>query len=72
MMARAWLRVLFLAAGILMAGVVLLVPMEQTPLVFEPPEPYVEEAPPRARVKVPVTIRNVSSGEVTIIGAPRG
>ncbi len=72
MMARAWSRVLFLAAGILIAGVVLLLPMEQTPLIFEPPEPHVEEAPPRARVKVPVTVRNVSSGEVFIIGAPRG
>ncbi len=62
----------FLAVGVLLAGTVVLVRLEGTPVVFEPPEPRVEDATAGTRVKVPLGIRNVSTREVTIVGAHRG
>lgn len=62
----------FLLAGLLVAGAVVLLRMEGTPVVFDPPEPRLNGAPPDARVKVPVGVRNVSEKEVTIVGGHRG
>lgn len=62
----------FVVAGLLVAGAVALLRTEGTPVVFDPPEPRVDGAPPGARVEVPVRVRNVSEQEVTIVGADRG